>query len=98
MDTRSGNSSRKRGIAFAQLLVVLLAWSQVALAAHQFEHAVSDLDDFCAVCVQLDRSGDACPPSVAASLSSSTLQDVVRPASEAAVVRFAAPYQSRASP
>lgn len=38
------------------LALVLL---QISLAAHQFDHAPSDVAETCALCVQLDRSGDA---------------------------------------
>jgi hypothetical protein len=80
------------------LLAVLLAWTQLAFAAHQFEHSIAELDETCAVCVQLDRSGDACPPSVAIVDSAAAFQNAISPLSETVVVRSASPYQSRASP
>ncbi len=42
------------------LLVALLAWSQLAVAAHQFEHDITETGgEFCDLCVKLDRTDDA---------------------------------------
>lgn len=49
----------RRSVALLALLAVL--WTQFALAAHQSEHALTDLGDACEVCLQLDRSDDAVP-------------------------------------
>ena len=41
-----------------RLLVLLLAWSQVSLAAHQFEHSIDDVAESCNVCLQFERYDD----------------------------------------
>jgi hypothetical protein len=98
MATGQHGRSGKAGIAIAQFVVILLAWMQVALAAHQFEHTIADLDENCPVCVQLDRTGDACPPAVAIPDSAPRVVSAVSEHAEADTACPAPPYQSRASP
>ena len=45
--------------AFKWLVVVALAWSQLASATHQLDHHASDLGETCAICLKLDRDDDA---------------------------------------
>lgn len=40
------------------LVLVALAWTQLSLAAHQFDHPASAADYTCSICLQLDRTGD----------------------------------------
>ena len=47
---------RRGAIRFALLSV---AWLQLTIAVHQFEHVAGYVDDSCHVCVQLDRIDDA---------------------------------------
>lgn len=54
----------RRSTAVVGLLALVLL--QVSLAAHQFDHSVSEASEACALCVQLDRSGDAPTASVEA--------------------------------
>lgn len=37
------------------LVLIALAWFQVAFASHQFEHVTGDLLDACTVCKHLER-------------------------------------------
>ena len=39
-------------------LLVLLACSQVSLAAHRFEHSATEVDEVCEVCLQFERNDD----------------------------------------
>ena len=49
------------------LALLALAWLQVSLASHQFDHVAGDFADSCHVCVQFDRFDDtvAEPPAAA---------------------------------
>ena len=47
---------RPRGAYWVAL--VALAWLQVSLASHQFDHAAGDFAESCHACVQLDRLDD----------------------------------------
>jgi hypothetical protein len=47
------------------LALLSLAWLQLALASHQFEHAAAFSADTCHVCVQLDRIDDTAVDSTA---------------------------------
>ena len=40
------------------LALVSLAWLQLSLASHQFQHVAAYFADSCDVCVQLDRTDD----------------------------------------
>ena len=40
------------------LALVSLAWLQLMLASHQFDHVGTYFDDSCHLCVQLERVGD----------------------------------------
>jgi hypothetical protein len=49
---------RQRRGAF-WLALLSMAWLQVSMAAHQFDHSIDFvLGDSCPVCSQLDRAGD----------------------------------------
>lgn len=52
------------------LYVVLLglAWLQLAYASHQFEHTAADLSDSCAVCSNFERLEYSVVPAVVAAL------------------------------
>ena len=39
-------------------MLASLAWMQLAVAGHQFEHVDATFADSCEVCVQFDRSDD----------------------------------------
>jgi len=51
-------SQTARVPALNWLVLVALCWSQLAFAAHQFEHHADEVDSTCATCVQFDRNGD----------------------------------------
>lgn len=46
----------------AGVMLLALFWVQLGIAAHQYDHVTDDLGDYCELCVQLDRSGDAMSP------------------------------------
>lgn len=50
--TKTGQRSHRRAV---WLLLLALAWVQLAWTGHQFHHAAADFGSPCAVCVQLDR-------------------------------------------
>jgi hypothetical protein len=89
---------RKRSFIAAQWLLVLLALTQTAFAAHQFEHTVADLGQVCAVCVHLDRLDDACPPDIPSVEASVPVAYAVPIEAATSGCDSASPYQSRASP
>lgn len=81
-----------------RLLVVLLAWSQVSLAAHQFEHSIDDVAESCNVCLLFERYDDVvtiaeCQASVPAAAHA-----VAANALTAFRAGVFTPYLSRASP
>ncbi|MEO0997337.1 MAG: hypothetical protein AAFX58_07440 [Pseudomonadota bacterium] len=41
------------------LLLLVLAWSQIAFAAHQVEHSIAEADEPCVVCLNFERDEDA---------------------------------------
>ena len=50
--------------ASSWLILVTLVWPQIALAAHQLEHELSDqVAESCAICVKLDYDDGITPPS-----------------------------------
>jgi len=50
--------ARPSGSALKWLILAALAWSQLAFAAHQFDHQAADLGDTCAICLKFDRDND----------------------------------------
>lgn len=60
MANKSNNVADTRRLRKASwLALVSLAWLQLMLASHQFDHVAEYVDDSCHVCVQLDRVDDA---------------------------------------
>jgi hypothetical protein len=55
-NNRTPGPNRLRKASWLALLS--LAWLQLSLASHQFDHVVTYLADTCHVCVQLDRADD----------------------------------------
>ena len=51
------NPTQRRAALWFALLSV--AWLQLAVAIHQFDHVAEYVDDSCQVCIQLDRADDA---------------------------------------
>ena len=51
-------SGPKRLRSVSWLALLSLAWLQVSLASHQFDHVAEYSADTCHVCVQLDRLDD----------------------------------------
>ncbi len=42
-----------------RFLLLVLAWSQIAFAAHQVEHSIAEADEPCVVCLNFERNDDA---------------------------------------
>jgi hypothetical protein len=81
------------------LALVSLAWLQLAVASHQFDHVAGYLDDSCHVCVQLDRTDDAGVDHAAA--ITAEVVPAIRPVyfdDDLAPRTFQRPYYSRAPP
>ena len=83
--------------AIKWLILAALAWSQLALAGHQFEHEAAEPADDCTICVQFDRDDTlidepqvSAPPTTADTVSVAIV----------AVAPTAAPnfFRARASP
>ena len=66
--SKTGQRSHRRAV---WLLLLALAWVQLAWTGHQFQHAAADPGSPCAVCVQLDRldAVTADPPAEAQQVS-----------------------------
>jgi len=80
------------------LVLAVLAWAQINIAAHSFEHHADDLHATCAICVQLDR--DDAPPALSAALSpvSPTAASVLFDADSTESTLGFSLYSARASP
>lgn len=81
------------------LALVSLAWLQLTLASHQFDHVAEYFADTCHVCVQLDRTDDTAADTQAVPLP--VLAAQVGPATIASSdvdTPFASAYRSRAPP
>jgi hypothetical protein len=92
LQERNNTADIRRLRRASWLALVSLAWLQLLLAGHQFDHVAEYLDDNCHVCVQLDRVDDdavdsastaslpdlefAQPGSVTASLVTRTFQRI----------------------
>lgn len=80
------------------LVLIALAWFQLAYASHQFEHVIGDLFDACAICKQMQRHDAAVAPQPAEIPFAASLPvPVAIPASphSAKLLRH---YESRAPP
>jgi hypothetical protein len=77
--------------------LVLVAWTHLAYAAHQFVHAPDEWSVHCAAFVHLDRLGDSPPSDVAPHVCVAALSDV-RAFCAVAVFdpQATVPYQARA--
>ena len=81
------------------LALVSLAWLQLTLASHQFDHVAEYFADTCHVCVQLDRTDDV---AVGQTAQVATTSDAAAPEGHlpTAAVRPKTPrhFDSRAPP
>ena len=81
------------------LVVLALAWAQIALAAHQFDHAAGEIAETCQVCAELERSDDPVLPAKAIEFPS---DHVTLPVSDTGIAvlanRRAGAYRTRAPP
>ena len=90
--------SRSNVLALKCLVLAALAWAQISIAAHQFEHHADDSHATCVICVQLDR--DDVPPASSAPLScdSRTSANVPSDADANESAEGFSLYSARASP
>jgi len=97
VSTLASTTPRSRGRAGVVVLLAL-AWFQVAFASHQFEHVTGDLFDVCTLCKHMERHDAAVAQTSAESLPSAPLRpQVAEPASPASANGFRN-YESRAPP
>lgn len=91
---------RKRRFAFGCSALLVLAFLQVSIASHQFEHVADDAYKFCRVCAQHDRLDDDVLDSeigAALLLHAGAAPHVELPAQVYSDNTYA-PYRSRAPP
>jgi len=88
---------QRQGAVWFALLSV--AWLQLALALHQFEHVAEYVEDSCQVCIQLDRVDDVAADRSTSTSMLSTIGNLV-PRAPASVVGLATirGFDSRAPP
>lgn len=87
----------RRGAVWLALLAV--AWLQLAVAVHQFDHAAEYLGETCSVCVQLDRTNDATVDhSVPDTLRVASTSRARESASSSVAAPFVPGFRSRAPP
>ena len=88
---------RSRGRA-GFVVLLALAWFQVAFASHQFEHVTGDLFDVCTLCKHMERHDAAVAQQSAESPPSTPLQvRLAEPAGPASANGFHN-YETRAPP
>jgi len=80
------------------LAVFVVAWTQVAIAGHQFEHTASTVADTCEICAQLERAGGAPAPALADAGLYSAPAVVAIPAIGTLTIAAAVAYSPRAPP
>ena len=95
---RNRQTPHSRANSLSWLLLALLAWSQLALAAHQFDHSMADAGDTCAVCLQFERNDDAPVDTLEVSLSPPPTTPVPEHLQAAFRTYAFSHYASRASP
>ena len=90
--------SRLKVCALKCLVLAALAWAQISIAAHQFDHHADDAHASCVICVQLDR--DDVPRACSAPLScvSPTSASVPFDADATGFAEGFSRYSARASP
>lgn len=80
------------------VVLLALAWLQLSYASHQFEHAVGDVTDSCAVCSHFERLEHAVAPDIGAPQLPEVRPAFVPPPARSADTRFESHYLSRAPP
>ena len=100
MAYKSNNIADTRRLRKASwLALVSLAWLQLTLASHQFDHVAEYFDDSCHVCVQLDRTDDIAVDHVAPVATSIGHTDsAIHPEAGLVSSAFERGFQSRAPP
>ena len=90
--------SRLKVCTLKSLVLAALAWAQISIAAHQFEHHADESHASCAICVQLDR--DDVAPACSAPLSCVSPTSASVPSDTGAIksAEGFSRYSARASP
>lgn len=94
-NSRTGMTSNRQ---LLWLAVFIVAWIQVAVAGHQFEHSAAAVADTCETCAQLERTGGALVPATADAGLFSALAVVAVPATGSPSIAVATAYSPRAPP
>ena len=81
-----------------RLLLVLLAWSQLSMAAHQFEHSLDEAAESCSVCLLFERQDDVIPAADRKPTAPAHSPVVSVPVQADCPIGAFKPYLSRASP
>lgn len=88
----------RRGNRAGFVVLLALAWFQVAFAGHQFQHVTGDLLDVCALCNHMERHDAAVAQKAVEPLPAAPPQlQIARPAKPACANVFRN-YESRAPP
>lgn len=80
------------------LALLLVAWTQIAVAGHQFEHTGAGAADSCEICVQLDRTDGALLPAGAMPCLAASQPSIAAPAAACHTVPLTPAYSPRAPP
>lgn len=88
----------RRNLSAVQwLILVALAWSQLAFAEHQFDHDALESSEGCSLCVQFDRDDFVTADVHQQPLDAGTVTATPAPAAQIAAFTNS-PYSARASP
>lgn len=93
----TSDAPRERG-RVGYLVLIALAWFQVAFASHQFEHVTGDLFDTCTVCKHLQRHDAAVAQKPAEMAPAAPSPAPVVYAARADAGKVLRNYESRAPP
>ena len=91
-------NSLQRSTVLKWPVFLAFVWSQVAFAAHQFEHTIDEAHETCTVCLQFDRDDDVTIDSDVACESLQASFELENAPAGALYARGFAHYQSRDSP
>lgn len=92
------DNTRSHVSALKWLVLLALAWSQLAFAAHQSHHEPADLGENCAVCLQFDRADDVVLDAVESCSTSASGTSAPAESEYAVPTEYFSPYRARASP
>jgi hypothetical protein len=93
----ASNVSRRRDRA-GFVVLLALAWFQVAFAGHQFQHGTGDLLDVCALCNHMERHDAPVAQKAVEPLPAAPLQPQIEQPAKPACANVFLNYESRAPP